>query len=91
MNKKTIVWGSIVLGIIFIIISIYYFITPAGSLASFMPGFQSGATNIHLKHAIASLVLAIALFILAWFKSGKKGGSGPENHDDIIASSSLQQ
>lgn len=89
MNKKTIVWGSIVLGIIFIIISIYYFITPAGSLASFMPGFQAGSTHVHLKHAIASLVIAIALFILAWFKSGKKGG--PENHDDIIASSSLQQ
>ena len=89
MNKKTIVWGSIVLGIIFIIISIYYFITPAGSLASFMPGFQAGSTHVHLKHAIASLILAIALFILAWFKSGKKGGS--DNQNDDIAPSSLQQ
>jgi len=72
MNKKTIVWGSVVLGIIFIALSIYYFVTPAGSLASFTPGFQAGSTHVHLKHAIASLILAIALFILAWFKSGPK-------------------
>ncbi len=72
MNKKSIVWGSIILGIIFIIISIYYFITPAGSLISFIPGFEAGSTHIHLKHAIASLILALALFILAWFKSGPK-------------------
>jgi hypothetical protein len=72
MNKKTIVWGSITLGIIFIALSIYYFITPAGSLVSFMPGFQAGSTHVHLNHAIASLIVAIALFVLAWFKSGTK-------------------
>jgi len=87
MNKKTIVWSSIVLGIIFIALSICYFVTPAGSLASFMPGFQAGSTHVHLKHAIASFILAVALFILAWFKSGKKNGSGSQ--DDSITSSSL--
>ena len=90
MNKKLIVWGSIVLGIIFIAVSIYYFITPAGSLALFVPGFEAGSTHIHVKHAVASLILAIALFILAWFKSGSKKAASQENHDDIIASSSLQ-
>jgi uncharacterized membrane-anchored protein YitT (DUF2179 family) len=72
MNKKTIVWGSIVLGIIFVALSLFYFVTPAGALPAFMPGFEAGSSHIHLKHAIASLVLAIALFILAWFKSGPK-------------------
>lgn len=56
------------LGIIFIIISVVYSMTPAGSLPGLMPGFQAGATTIHYKHAIGSLILGLALFAFAWFK-----------------------
>ena len=62
-------WGSVLLGIIFIVIAVMYFITPAGSLPSFMPGFQAEAANIHhYKHGIGSLILGLALFAFAWFK-----------------------
>ena len=66
--NKLLVWGSVLLGVVFIIIAIIYFITPAGSLPSMMPGFAAGATNIHYKHAIGSVIVALALFAFAWFK-----------------------
>ena len=72
MNKKTsvFVWG--IIGLIFIAIAFVYWFTPAGSLPSFMPGYIQGAADIHVKHGIASLLLGLALLILAWFKSGKR-------------------
>ena len=72
MSQKTLTTSSIVLGIIFIILAIYYWITPAGSLATFIPGFESGITTIHFKHGLASFILGLGLFAYAWFKGGKK-------------------
>ena len=71
MSHKTISTGAVILGIIFIIIAIYYWITPAGSLATFIPGFESGVTTIHFKHGLASAILGLGLFAYAWFKGGK--------------------
>ena len=72
MNNKTLSILSVVLGIVFVAIAIVYWTTPAGSLPTFMPGYIAGATGLHTKHAIASILLAIILFIFAWFKSAKK-------------------
>ena len=69
MNNKTIVWSAIIIGIILVAIAIYYWITPAGSLASFVPGFEPGVTTVHFKHGLASLILGLGLFVVAWFKS----------------------
>ena len=67
--NKLLVWGATILAVACIVAAILYFITPAGSLPSLMPGFQAGATNIHYKHSIASLLVGLALFAFAWFKS----------------------
>jgi hypothetical protein len=67
--NKTLMFGSVVLGIVFVIFAGVYVVTPAGSLPSFMPGFQTGVVAIHYKHAIGSLILGLALFAFAWFKS----------------------
>lgn len=72
MNKKTIIWGSIVLGIIFLGLAIFYFVTPANHLPHFLPGYDASVTKAHFKHGIASLILGLGLFVLAWFQSGKK-------------------
>ncbi len=72
MNNKPLVIGSIILGIIFIILAGMYWFMAAGSLPTFMPGYEAGVTTIHIKHGLASLILALALFIFAWFKSAKK-------------------
>ncbi|MDR3470760.1 MAG: hypothetical protein P4M09_03585 [Devosia sp.] len=60
---------AIVLGVIFLAFTVYYFVTPAGSLLPFLPGYEAGVTGHHTKHAIAALVVALVLFAFAWFQS----------------------
>jgi hypothetical protein len=72
------VWGAIVLGLLLIGIGIYYWLTPAGALPSFFPGFEQGVTTIHFKHGLASFILGIAAFLFAWFASAP--ASAEEEH-----------
>lgn len=69
--KPLVILAGIV-GIIFLILAAVYFSTPANSLPSFLPGFDASLTKIHYKHGIGLLLLALASFAFAWFKSGKK-------------------
>jgi hypothetical protein len=66
--KKLLTWGAVLLGVFFIGCAVVYFITPAGSLPSLMPGFEAESATIHYKHAIGSLIVGLALFAFAWFK-----------------------
>jgi hypothetical protein len=59
--------SAIILGLIFAVIACVYWLIPAGSLPAFVPGFQPGSTAIHVKHGLASLAIAVACFIAAWF------------------------
>ena len=61
-----------ILGVVFIILAVVYFITPAQSLPGFLPGHEAGVMTKHIKHGIGSLVLGLACFAFAWFQSGKK-------------------
>jgi len=63
---------AVILGIIFIGIAVFYWITPAGSLPTYVPGFIAGSSTIHVKHGIASFILALILFVYAWFTSAPK-------------------
>jgi len=72
MKTKTVTVVSTALGILLVILAIYYWATPAGSLPSFFPGYAVGSSVVHIKHGIASFVLGLLFFALAWFKSGKK-------------------
>ena len=58
------------LGIVFIGLAIVYWLTPAGGLPSFLPGFEAGSDHVHITHALASLIVALVLFALAiiWFQ-----------------------
>ena len=73
MKKSQIIIG-IVVGIVFLGFAALYWITPAGSLPSWLPGFVAGSSVVHIKHGIAALVVAIAAFVFAWFLIGKKKG-----------------
>jgi len=66
---KPLVIVAIVLGVIFLGLMTYYWVTPAGGLAAFMPGYAAGGVAPHHKHAIVALVVALALFAFAWFRS----------------------
>jgi len=61
-----------VLGIVFVILAVYYWMTPAKSLPAFFPGYEASSLTKHFKHGIASLLLGFGCFALAWFQSGKK-------------------
>ena len=70
MNKTILTWLAVILGVIFVGVAIYYWMTPAGSLPPYSVfGYEAGSEHIHFKHGLASLILAIGLFIFAWFKS----------------------
>ena len=59
--------AAIVLGVIFAIIAIVYWLVPASSLPGFFPGFEAGSARIHVKHGIAAAVIAVVLFAIAWW------------------------
>ncbi len=74
MNKGLIVI-IVLVGLIFLVLAAIYFITPASSLPTFLPGYEASLTKIHYKHAIGSLFLALATFAFVWFQTGKKSDS----------------
>jgi hypothetical protein len=58
---------AVVLGLAFAALAIVYWTMPAGSLPSFVPGFEAGSTLVHVKHGIAAAVAAVLFFALAWY------------------------
>ena len=63
---------AVALGIAFVGLAAFYWLTPAGSLPTYLPGFEAGSDHIHFKHGLAALILGLGLFVFAWFKSAKK-------------------
>ncbi len=55
------------LAIICIIAAAMYFLMPAGSLPTFMPGYIAGSNHIHTTHAVIAAIAAIVLFLIGWF------------------------
>ena len=58
---------AIILGLAFLAMAVVYWVVPAGSLPSFVPGFEAGIPRTHLKHGVASAVVAVVLFGFAWY------------------------
>lgn len=80
---RKLVVPAVALGIVLLVVTVIYFVTPEHSLPSFFPGHTSAgsaeANHHHTKHGIAALVLALACFAFAWFQTGPKAkaaGSG---------------
>jgi len=64
-------WTVLALGIAgaaLIVIAIVYFAEPAKSLPGFFPGHEAGSSHHHVKHGIASALLGVGAFVLAWFQ-----------------------
>ena len=70
--NKLLSWLSIIVGLAFLYLGYYYLTHTAGSLPHYFPGYTAGYDHIHHKHAIASFIVGIALFIYAWFASAPK-------------------
>lgn len=67
--KKVLTVLFVLAALVFLAIAIYYFVTPAGSLPSWVPGHIAGSSHKHMKHGLAAIILAVAFGILAWFYS----------------------
>jgi hypothetical protein len=63
---------AVIAGVVLIIIALVYWIEPAKSLPSFVPGHEDGSTHHHVKHGIAAFILGIGAFVLAWFQTGPR-------------------
>jgi hypothetical protein len=70
--KKVLLALFIILALAFLALGVYYFITPAGKLAHYLPGYLAGSVHKHAKHALACFIVALGLGVLAWFYSAKK-------------------
>ncbi len=69
-NRRLLAAAGIVIGIVLLVIAIVYFALPASGLPHFFPGYNPALATHHIKHGIASLLLGLAAFALAWFSSG---------------------
>jgi hypothetical protein len=75
MNRTVTVAALVVLGILFVALAIVYFVEPASSLPSFFPGHVGSSASAadrhhhHAKHGIAAIVVGLACFAVAWFRS----------------------
>ena len=69
--KRALVIGSVVLGILLIVVAIVYWVEPAHSLPGFFPGHEHSNTH-HTKHGIAAFLVGLALLAFAWFQSAPK-------------------
>ena len=79
-RHPAVIIAAVVLGVALIALAIYYWVEPAGSLVSFLPGYAAGSTHHHLKHGIASFLLGVALLVFAWFQTGARSrGSAPSD------------
>jgi hypothetical protein len=58
---------GIILGLAFAAVAIVYWTMPAGSLPSFLPGFEAGSTLVHVKHGIAAAAAAVVCFAFGWY------------------------
>ena len=65
--KTVLVSVAVVVGLIFIGLAALYWLTPAGELPAFLPGFRAGSAAIHTKHALGALVIGLAALAFAWF------------------------
>lgn len=75
--SRVIVVLAVLAGLLLLVVAGIYFADKAESLPSFFPGHQAGSTAHHVKHGIAAIVVAVALFVFAWFASGpRKAAAG---------------
>ncbi len=80
MNTKSpaLTWGAVVVGVLLIVLAVVYWIEPASSLPSFIPGHEAGSAHHHVKHGIAAFFVGVALLVYAWFQTGGSKNEKPE-------------
>jgi hypothetical protein len=63
---------AVVVGLALVALAIVYWVEPAHSLPSWIPGHQAGSAHHHVKHGIAAFFVGLACLVYAWFATGGK-------------------
>ena len=69
-DHRALTWAALVVGVLLIVLAVVYWIEPAGSLPSFIPGHEAGSGHHHIKHGLASFIVGAALLVYVWFQTG---------------------
>jgi hypothetical protein len=72
MNHPLAIAVAVIAAIALIVLGVVYWVEPAGSLPTWVPGHEAGSGHHHIKHGIASFLVGVALIVFAWFRTGKK-------------------
>ena len=72
LNSRALIYLAALAGVVLIVVAVIYWAEPAKSLPSFFPGHSGTSTTHHVKHGIAALVVGLACFAFAWFRSGPR-------------------
>ena len=80
--KKLLVALFVIVGLAFVGLAVYYWVTPDGSLPHFFPGYTAGGTTRHLKHGLGALIVGLGCGVLAWFLSGNKATASPTSAEN---------
>ena len=67
--KTIVVPVAVIVGLAFIALAALYWLTPAGNLPGFVPGYDPDSTRIHVNHGLGALVIGLAALALAWFRN----------------------
>ena len=76
-NDRLLVALAVIVGIVLIVLAVVYWVEPAKSLPSFLPGHEAGSAHHHVKHGIASFFVGLAALVFAWFRTGPKRTAAP--------------
>jgi ammonia channel protein AmtB len=72
LNSRPVIVIATVAGIVLIALAVFYWVEPAKSLPSWLPGHEAGSNHHHFKHGLASFLVGVALLIFAWFQSAPR-------------------
>jgi hypothetical protein len=63
--KTVIVSSAILVGLFFLGLTALYWLTPAGHLPAFVPGYIQGSGERHFTHGLGMLVIGLTAFAVA--------------------------
>jgi hypothetical protein len=71
-KRRELIIPAVLLGLLLVALAILYWVEPAKSLPSFLPGHEAGSSHHHVKHGIAAFLLGLASLVFAWFQTGDR-------------------
>jgi hypothetical protein len=69
-KRPELIIPAVILGVLLLALAVLYWVEPAHSLPSFIPGHEAGSNHHHVKHGLAAAFLGVGAFVFAWFQSG---------------------